>query len=36
MLVVVILTGILLGWVVGNLILDKWVNSNNDDINNIK
>lgn len=36
MLVVVILTGILLGWVVGSIILDKWVNSNNDDINNIK
>lgn len=33
MLVGVIIAGILLGWVVGNLILDKWINSNNDDLN---
>jgi hypothetical protein len=36
MLVVVIVTGILFGWIVGNLILDKWVNDNSDDLNNVK
>jgi uncharacterized membrane protein YwzB len=34
MLIVVIITGIVMGWVVGNFILDKWVNESNEDINN--
>ncbi len=33
MLIIVIITGIITGWVVGNFILDKWVNEGNEDIN---
>ncbi len=36
MIAVVIIMGIVLGWVVGNYILDRWVNENNEEINNPK
>lgn len=34
MIIVVILGGILMGWFVGNLLLDKWLNDGMDESNN--
>jgi F0F1-type ATP synthase assembly protein I len=33
MIVVVIVSGILLGWGIGNYLLDRYINENNEDIN---
>ncbi len=33
MIVVVIVSGIVIGWVVGNYLLDRYINENNKDIN---
>lgn len=33
MIIFVIVSAIILGWFVGNIILDKWVNESNDEIN---
>ncbi len=33
MIVVVIITGIITGWVVGNFILDRYINETQDEIN---
>ena len=34
MIIVVILGGILMGWFVGNLLIDKWLNDGMDESNN--
>ena len=34
MLIVVIVSGILIGWIVGNWCVDRWINTNSEDINN--
>jgi hypothetical protein len=34
MIIVVILGGILMGWFVGNLLLDKWLNDGMNESNN--
>jgi len=34
MIITVILGAMILGWFFGNFFLDKWVNRNNDEINN--
>jgi len=33
MIIFVIVSAIILGWFVGNIILDEWVNESNDEIN---
>ena len=35
MIIVVIISGIGIGWMVGNYLLDRWINEGNDDINGI-
>ena len=35
MIVVVIISAITIGWVVGNYLLDRWINQNRDDINGV-
>jgi hypothetical protein len=33
MIIVAITAGIVFGWLIGNRILDKWVNEGNDEVN---
>ena len=35
MIIVVIISEIGIGWMVGNYLLDRWINEGNDDINGI-
>ena len=33
MLIIVIVSGMIVGWGIGNYLLDKWINRGNDEVN---